>query len=336
MVVIDQLRKLVFRKINGNGSNRDIVLNNNLIELKRLSVELEEVETMLEESERRYRELFERSADGIASCDLEGNLVSANGAYLDMIGYTWEEIKGVSFRNITPEKWRSFDMLAIRQALGQGYSDLYEKEHIKKNGEIISISIRIWTTEKPTGEIDGFWGVVRDITEQKNNIKQLVYRDQIAKVCLTIFDEEIFEKVLSIVLEATDSEYGSFGYLDKEGNLICPSLTRSVWSKCDVPQKNVVFPAESLKGLPNWNRAIKKGECFYVNTPVRVPEGHVPIECLLISGVVYDKECVGCIGVANKKGGYDEEDKELLEGIMGCTAPAIYLGVRSGKWAMYT
>ncbi len=47
---------------------------------------------------------------------------------------------------------------------------------------------------------------------------------------LTVGDEEMYEKVLGIVLEALESRHGVFGYIDPEGSLVCPSMTREIFS----------------------------------------------------------------------------------------------------------
>jgi len=129
--------------------------------------EQKKVEEALRKSEEKYKNLFQSSFDGIAESDLEGNLISCNVAYLEMTDHSEEEIKKLNYQDITPEKWAEVDKKHVEQCLQRGYSDLYEKERIKKDGTIIPISIRIWLRRDAQGNPLCLWAIVRDITEQK-------------------------------------------------------------------------------------------------------------------------------------------------------------------------
>ena len=57
----------------------------------------------------------------------------------------------------------------------------------------------------------------------------LAIHNRIAEVFLTVADEEMYERVLDIVLQALESRHGVFGYIDTEGRLVCPSMTREIF-----------------------------------------------------------------------------------------------------------
>lgn len=122
----------------------------------------------LRESEEKHRSLYESSKDGIASIDIQGNLLDANQAFLDMLGYTLDELKKLTFQQITPNRWHKMDEEIIEnQIMVKGYSDEYEKEYIKKDGTIFPVSLRAWLVKDEQGTPVGIWGIVRDITERK-------------------------------------------------------------------------------------------------------------------------------------------------------------------------
>ncbi|TXT65977.1 MAG: putative Histidine kinase [Promethearchaeota archaeon] len=122
----------------------------------------------LKESEQQYRELFESSRDGIAMTNLDGKITECNQAFLDMLGYSKEEITQKSYEDITVTKWHKMEENIIQtQVMKRGYSDEYEKEYIKKEGEIFPINIKTWTRCDKSGKIIGLWAIVRDITEKK-------------------------------------------------------------------------------------------------------------------------------------------------------------------------
>ncbi|MFQ5965199.1 MAG: PAS domain S-box protein [Candidatus Scalinduaceae bacterium] len=126
-------------------------------------------------SEEKYRELFETVKDGIVFTDLEGNVLDCNKEYLDMLGYSMKEVRRKKYQEITPPKWDDIEQDLFRaQIVERGYSDLYEKEYIKKDGTVFPISIRIWLIKDERGIAKGMWGIARDITEQKKAERQLI------------------------------------------------------------------------------------------------------------------------------------------------------------------
>jgi PAS domain S-box-containing protein len=56
-------------------------------------------------SEIKYRGLYESTRDGMVMTDTEGHILECNRAYLDMLGYTEEEIRSLTSRQMTPAKW---------------------------------------------------------------------------------------------------------------------------------------------------------------------------------------------------------------------------------------
>lgn len=136
--------------------------------------ERDRIARALAESEGRYRALYESSMDGIASCDMEGNFTGANQAYLDMLGYTLEELKKLTYQQVTPAKWHeTYEEVVKSQIDARGYSDEYEKEHIKKDGTVIPVSMRGWLIRDETEEPTGMWLIVRDITQRKRQEEAL-------------------------------------------------------------------------------------------------------------------------------------------------------------------
>ena len=59
-----------------------------------------QAEMELRDSEEQYRNMFERSPDGIVTTDLMGTVTSLNPAFLELTGYLEEEIVGRHFTKI--------------------------------------------------------------------------------------------------------------------------------------------------------------------------------------------------------------------------------------------
>lgn len=157
------------------------------------------------------------------------------------------------------------------------------------------------------------------VRESERNLR---VRERIARILLSRENEaEVYSAVLEVVQEALQSKYGIFGYIDEEGVLVCPSMTRDIWKECQIPEKTHVFPRKTWGGL--WGRVLTQSETLYSNGPFTTPLGHVPIESALAAPIIHEGEVIGLIHVANKRSGYDERDRELMEGIGDFVAPVL-------------
>jgi PAS domain S-box-containing protein len=128
-----------------------------------------QAEQALQESERHFRELFETSRDGINYADLQGRYVSANQAFLDLVGIaSLEELQTKTYMDLTSPEYRRLEESSNREQLRvRGYSDEYEKEYIHKSGERIPVSLRVWNRYDAKGRLVGDWAMVRDIRERR-------------------------------------------------------------------------------------------------------------------------------------------------------------------------
>jgi len=131
--------------------------------------DIKSAEKKIGESEEKYRSLFESSIDGILVVGLStGKITEANQAFLDMIGYPIEELKGRSYAELTPARWHAMETEIIgNQVFVRDYSDEYEKEIIRKDGTIVPVSVRRWMIKDDSGTPIGMWSILRDITEKK-------------------------------------------------------------------------------------------------------------------------------------------------------------------------
>lgn len=138
-----------------------------LVIMRDISVQVE-MEHKLEESEERYRKLFESSVDGIVRVDSRGNIVECNRSFAETLGYLPEELKEMTYWEITPSEWVKVDKDVVRNQLeNSGYSDEYTKEFKKKDGSRIPVAVRAWRIEDEKRDDTRFWAVVRDISERK-------------------------------------------------------------------------------------------------------------------------------------------------------------------------
>jgi PAS domain S-box-containing protein len=154
---------------------------NNTFEKIASEKELASVEEALRKSEAKYRELYENMLDAFVMVDMEGAVIEFNQAYLIMVGYSAEEIRKLTYIDLTPEKWRQFEKeIVANQIVKRGYSDVYEKEYRRKDGSVFPIELRTVLLKDGAGKPAGMWAIIRDITEHKQaEEKQKKLEDQL-------------------------------------------------------------------------------------------------------------------------------------------------------------
>jgi PAS domain S-box-containing protein len=142
-------------------------------------------EALLRESERRFREMFETSVDGIVTTDLDGRIVDCNQAFLSLLDYsTVKEVVSLSFCDLTPPEYHDLDNAMLLEARGNGHSPVYEKEYLRKNGERFPVNIRRWLRLDIADKPVGLWSIVRDITEKKKTDAELLKSQHLQSLSL--------------------------------------------------------------------------------------------------------------------------------------------------------
>ncbi len=124
-------------------------------------------------AEKRYRQLYDTTRDGIMARNLNGKMLHCNRAYANMLGYTKQELRRMPVEELIPEKWLELRRRMIDKVLETGRSIVFEREYRRKDGSIFSASIRTWPLTSSKGKMVGVWSIVRDITDQKTEQKSL-------------------------------------------------------------------------------------------------------------------------------------------------------------------
>jgi len=137
--------------------------------------ELKLAEDQLRKSEERWRAVFENSAAGIALSDpASTRLLSANAAFQKMVGYSQEELRALSFMDITHENDREANRRLLAELLeGRRPSFEMQKRYRRKDGSLIWTSIHV-SMVPGTQSIPRFlMAIVEDITERKGAQEEL-------------------------------------------------------------------------------------------------------------------------------------------------------------------
>ena len=132
----------------------------------------------LADSEVRFRATFENAAVGFALVGPDGSILRVNNSLARMLGYSTEELKTKSFRDIThPDDLEANVSVLNKTLIGEADSYFIEKRYIRKDGGIVWANLTVGCVRKPDGKVDYFISVVQDITDRKQAEARLAERN---------------------------------------------------------------------------------------------------------------------------------------------------------------
>ena len=87
--------------------------------------------------------LMDFNAVPIITWSADGGILSANDAYLKLIGYTREDLeaKRINWRALTPPAYNPVDEDALRQLESAPIAAPYVKEYVRKDGARITVRL---------------------------------------------------------------------------------------------------------------------------------------------------------------------------------------------------
>ncbi len=126
-------------------------------------------EIALQESEARFRAVFELSSVGMAQADPEtGRLLSVNKTFARMLGYEPAELIGRCFSDLTHPDDRAADWDKFA-CMVRGEASFYESEkrYVRKDGSVIWVRVTANLVGDSLGQPLRTVAVIQDVTERK-------------------------------------------------------------------------------------------------------------------------------------------------------------------------
>lgn len=125
-------------------------------------------EAALRESEERFRLTLDEAPIGMAVVGTEGHFLRVNRALCDILGYTPQELVGMTFQAVTHPSDLDAD-LALAGQLARGEIPRYslEKRYIRKDGRIVDVELSGAVLRDPQGNPLHFIAQVEDISKRK-------------------------------------------------------------------------------------------------------------------------------------------------------------------------
>jgi diguanylate cyclase (GGDEF)-like protein/PAS domain S-box-containing protein len=128
-------------------------------------------EITLRDNEQRFRQSFEQAAVGMMHTSLEGRILRTNAKFADIIGYSPDEIAGITFQQITaPEDLDKSNATLKRMTAGVvdgSPTSVWEKRYVRKDGSYTWVKLSISVQRDGEGRALHYITVVEDINERK-------------------------------------------------------------------------------------------------------------------------------------------------------------------------
>ncbi len=156
---------------NRGGSVEIHGIGRNITERKR-------AEEAMRESEAKFRNVFETSRDFMYISSPDGKIIDYNMSAKDFFGYSDEEIRGMSILDFYHNPDDRTDL--IEKLKARGYVENYELKLKKKDGSLIDALANIVVRTDSEGNIVGFQGSVRDITQMRGLEQQLMQAEKLS------------------------------------------------------------------------------------------------------------------------------------------------------------
>jgi PAS domain S-box-containing protein len=289
--------------------------------------ERKQLEELLRSTSRYTRSLIEASLDPLVTISSDGKITDVNAATETVTGYSRAQLVGTDFSDYFTEPEKALE--GYREVFRKGSVRDYPLAIQRRDGQVTYVVYNAAVYQDERGQVVGVFAAARDITERKKAESELQRSEKrksilnrIADIFLTSSDDDIYAEVLELVLMNLESPYGIFGFIDANGDLVIPSLTRGIWDQCQVPGKSIVFPAETW-GHSLWGQAIREKKLLCSEGPFHVPQGHLKIDRFISAPIVYQDKTIGLISLANKEGSYTQEERDVLGDIVTYIAPIL-------------
>ncbi|MEC4806480.1 MAG: PAS domain S-box protein [Jaaginema sp. PMC 1079.18] len=131
--------------------------------------------TALQESEQKFRRIFEQAAIGLNRADLSGNYIQVNQKFCELLGYSEAELLQLTYRDITHPEDMNIN-LHWMDKLYSGEINHFTKEKrlICKNGEVKWVNLTVSLVYNAEGQPLYDIGIIQDVSDRKATEAQLV------------------------------------------------------------------------------------------------------------------------------------------------------------------
>ncbi|MFH1079583.1 MAG: PAS domain S-box protein [Pseudomonadota bacterium] len=287
--------------------------------------EHKQAEEALQESEDRYRNIFDNANEAIFVVQ-DSELVFINPMTTRMTGYPDNTPLPRSFAEfIHPDDRGMVSDRHVSRIKGERLPDIHSFRIIRADGKVRWVELN--TIVINWGGKPATLNFMSDITERKRaeatqelnsrRTKALLQLNQMTYATL----QEITDFALEEAVRLTQSQIGYLAFLNEdESVLTMHSWSKTAMAECAINRKPIVYPVETT-GL--WGEAVRQRQPVITNdytatSPLKkgYPQGHVAVKRHMNVPVFEGSRIVIVAGVGNKTEEYGQDDVQQLTLLM--------------------
>ncbi|MFB6255020.1 MAG: PAS domain S-box protein [Halobacteriaceae archaeon] len=141
--------------------------------------EQKQLERELRDSKERYESLFNSIQDAILVADTDRRIINCNPGFTEQFGYELDEIKGKPTSFVYESKEEFEEMGDEIRAHMDDPTFTYTINYQTKSGQVFPGETNVFYLKDADDEITGFIGVIRDVSDRQERLKQLKIFDRV-------------------------------------------------------------------------------------------------------------------------------------------------------------
>lgn len=173
--------------------------------------EEKQIQDRITASEKQYRELFEKMAEGLMFSSPDGTILMVNPGLCNLLGYSSNDLIGKNGYTFLHNPRVAKELKAKVKERKSGKSDQYETEFLKKNGEPIKVQLNASPNIGTDGKIAGIMSIILDITAKSKSETQtqriILLQENLNKLNEAVIVNANFDSILTIFNEALSAYF---------------------------------------------------------------------------------------------------------------------------------
>ena len=217
-----------------------------------------EAEDALRDSEERFRATFHQAAVGMAETSLEGQWLALNERFCQIVGYTQDELRRMTFRDIThPDDVATDIKASLRLVSGEIPTYSTEKRYVRKDGSIVWVMLFVSVVRDPHGRPKYFIAAMDDISERKQAETALSQSEQRFRLLA-----DTIPHIVWVLRPDGSVEYANRRWQDYTG------LAAAMVDNPEMLSR-VVHPDDLSRCAAAWNTMLRAGEAVELEYRLR-------------------------------------------------------------------
>ncbi|MEW5745068.1 MAG: EAL domain-containing protein [Nitrospirota bacterium] len=159
-----------------------------------------------------FADALENSSQPFASICPDGTFMIFNKAFVDLTGYSTEELRSMTMMDLTPPEWHGHEARILEELHRTGQPQLFQKEYIRKDGTRIPLELKVHQVTDERGDVLYHYAFITDITDRRRReeeVRHMAHHDALTGLP----NRRLFADILGLELAKARRSQGRFAVL---------------------------------------------------------------------------------------------------------------------------